>query len=62
MSGIEIIGNGCAKSDCSQELALMSRVEIEKAAAFHRSFPQYAETPLVRLDGLASRLGIKGIY
>jgi len=41
---------------------LMQQTEVEKARAFHRSFPQYAETPLVRLSHLAARLGVRGIY
>lgn len=43
-------------------LDLMGREEVEKARAFHKSFPQYSETPLVSLDGLAQALGVKGIY
>ena len=34
----------------------------ERVSAFHRSFPEYAPTPLVRLDNLANRLGVKGFY
>lgn len=30
--------------------------------AFHRSMREYAETPLVRLSGLAAHLGLKGLY
>lgn len=41
---------------------LMQVKEVEKARAFHRSFPQYAETPLVRLSHLAKRLGVGRIY
>jgi diaminopropionate ammonia-lyase len=40
----------------------MSGAEIEKAFEFHRSFPQYSETPLVNLSRLAAYFGIKGIY
>jgi diaminopropionate ammonia-lyase len=36
--------------------------ETGKARNFHRSFPQYEETPLVKLPGLASALGIKGFF
>lgn len=38
---------------------------VEKAEAvfgFHRSFPEYAATPLVKLKGLAGILGVKEIY
>jgi len=59
---IEIIKNKCPPSDCAKILGLMDAPEMEKVLAFHRSFPQYKETPLVRLDALAAKLGIKGIY
>ncbi len=59
---IRIISNECPKSDCSQFVSMMEAAEMEKTLAFHRSFPQYAETPLVRLDALAKRLGVKGVY
>ena len=45
-----------------KSLAVMSLEEIEKARAFHRSFPMYAPTPLAKLDGLAARLGLGGVY
>jgi diaminopropionate ammonia-lyase len=50
------------KTDCSKSLSLMSGAETEKALRFHRSFPQYAETPLVNLSRLAAYFGIKGIF
>jgi diaminopropionate ammonia-lyase len=40
----------------------MTPSEMEKACRFHRSFPQYSETPLVNLSRLAAYLGIKGIF
>jgi diaminopropionate ammonia-lyase len=40
----------------------MSLEEMEKAHRFHRSFPQYEETPLVNLSHLAAYFGVKGIY
>ena len=49
------------KSD-DRYLSLMSREAVAKAGQFHRSFPQYAPTPLVRLDGMAARLGLGGLY
>ena len=39
-------------------LPVMSLENVEKARAFHRSFPHYSVTPLVRLDGMARRLGL----
>jgi diaminopropionate ammonia-lyase len=54
--------NEMPKSDCTKSLSLMKREEVEKAYVFHRSFPEYAETPLVNLSGLAAYFGIKGIF
>lgn len=34
----------------------------ERVRAFHRSLPGYAPTPLVRLDVLAQRLGLAGLW
>ena len=50
------------KTGCSKNLSLMSQTEVESALYFHKSFPQYAETPLVDLSRLAAHCGIKGIY
>jgi diaminopropionate ammonia-lyase len=49
-------------TDCSKSLSLMTPAETEKAINFHRSFPQYSRTPLVKLSHLAELFGIKGIY
>ncbi|MDR0487389.1 MAG: diaminopropionate ammonia-lyase [Treponema sp.] len=54
--------NEMPKTDCSKSLSLMKSEEAEKVLRFHRTFPQYAETPLVDLSSLAAHLGIKGIY
>ena len=40
----------------------MTSDEMETACRFHRSFPQYSETPLVNLSHLAGYFGIKGIF
>jgi len=58
---IEIIRNACPPSDCSRLVGMMDAREMEKVLAFHRSFPQYEKTPLISLDALAARLGVKGI-
>lgn len=34
----------------------------KKVRAFHKSFPEYAPTPLVSLENLARQLNVKGIY
>ena len=59
---IEIILNECPKSDCKDVLELLNPLEMKKVSKFHKSFPQYTETPLVKLDNLATRLKVKGIY
>ena len=40
----------------------MTPAEMETACRFHRSFPQYGETPLVDLSRLAAYFGVKGIF
>jgi diaminopropionate ammonia-lyase len=40
----------------------MTPQEMEKAFRFHRSFPQYTETPLVNLSHLAGYFGVKGLF
>ena len=59
---IKWAANEMPKTDCAKTLSLMTRAETEKALHFHRSFPQYAQTPLVNLSRLASYFGIKGIF
>ena len=43
-------------------LSVMALDEVDKARAFHRSFPQYAPTPLARLDAMAARLGLGALW
>ena len=62
MDAIQLVKNNEPKDDCSQSLALMTRDEIEKVRAFHKSFPQYARTPLAALKDLAKESGLAGIY
>ena len=38
------------------------RETAQAVRAFHRSFPEYAPTPLIRLKELADRLGVAGLY
>ena len=54
--------NEMPKTDCSESLSLMAVGEVEKARKFHRSFPQYNETPLVQLSRLAAYFGIRDIF
>jgi diaminopropionate ammonia-lyase len=59
---IKWASNEMPKTDCSHSLALMDGAEIDRVCAFHRSFPQYSETPLVSLSQLAAYFGVKGIF
>lgn len=43
-------------------LNFLSKEEINKAREFHKSFPQYEETPLVNLKNLSKDFGLGGIY
>ena len=43
-------------------LSVMALKHVSKAQAFHRSFPQYSQTPLARLNGMAGELGLKGVF
>ena len=54
---IKWVLNRMPKSD-DKYLGVMSTGNVEKAQAFHSSFPQYAVTPLARLDGMAAHLGL----
>ena len=45
-----------------KQLAVMALSEIEKARAFHQSFPQYTVTPLAKLDHMAKLLGLGEVY
>lgn len=53
--------NRMPKTD-DRQLAVMSGEEVKKARQFHESFPQYSKTPLVKLEHMASYLGLKEVY
>lgn len=53
--------NEVAKTE-DQYLSVMSVENVQKALAFHRSFPQYSVTPLTPLENMAKYLGLKGVY
>ena len=59
---IKWVKNTIPKSGCPERMSLMDVATIRKVRDFHRSFPQYAVTPLASLDRLAGELGIGGIY
>ena len=52
--------NTMPKTD-DKNLPIMSVEEVEKAKRFHKSFPQYSETPLVDLKELAKYLGLNKV-
>ena len=49
--------NTMPKGD-GKELEIMALENVAKARAFHESFPQYAVTPLAKLDKMADFLGL----
>ncbi len=49
--------NRMPKSE-DRQLSVMSLDNVAQAHAFHKSFPQYAVTPLARLDGLREALDL----
>ena len=57
MYGIKWTENIMPKGE-DKELEIMAPANVRAARAFHESFPQYAETPLVGLDRLAEFLGV----
>lgn len=54
--------NTLPKIDKEGCIKFLSREEVSKAKNFHESFPEYDKTPLVELDNLAKKVGLKGIY
>ncbi len=61
MQQLQWVFNHMPKSEDSY-LSLMEPDRIARVQAFHRSFPQYAVTPLAKLDGMARHLGLGGLY
>ena len=52
--------NEIPKSD-DKNLPIMDVKEVEKARVFHKSFPQYSETPLANLKETAKFLGLEKV-
>ena len=54
----------CNKMPQSEDknLEVMSLENVKKARAFHKSFPQYSVTPLANLEGMATDLGLGGLF
>ncbi len=61
MKKIKWVMNNLPKTE-DKNLSVMSLENVAKARAFHKSFPQYKETPLVRLSGMAKELGIADFF
>lgn len=61
MDKIKWTANEMPKTD-DQNFSLMSYDNISKALAFHKSFPQYSETPLAELKHMAEYLGVKDVF
>ncbi|MEL3905763.1 MAG: diaminopropionate ammonia-lyase [Treponema sp.] len=53
--------NHLPKTD-NKQLEVMGIAEIKKAYEFHKSFPQYAQTPLVPLKNMAELLGVQSVF
>lgn len=58
---IKWVPNNLPKTS-NDTLKIMAPENISKAASFHKSFPQYTETPLTKLDNMAKFLGLKSLY
>lgn len=54
--------NTLPKTDKEDCIKFLSKEEVSKAKNFHESFSEYDKTPLVELDNLAKKIGVKGIY
>lgn len=61
MSAIRWALNRIPQSD-DRRLSIMSGENVRLASNFHKSFPQYQETPLRSLPGMAAELGLSGVY
>lgn len=62
MNVIKWVKNNIPKTSASQEMEIMSTENVERARTFHKSFPQYEETPLVELKQLAKLFNIDDIF
>lgn len=61
MDKIKWAKNDMPKTD-DQYLPLMNQENMKKARTFHKSFPQYNETPLVELTQMADYLGLDDFF
>ncbi len=61
MDKIKWVKNTMPKTDDLQ-LSVMRLDNVDKARAFHKSFPQYSVTPLANLSNMAEFLGLKSLF
>jgi diaminopropionate ammonia-lyase len=61
MTEIKWVSNKLPKTS-NKSLDIMSPEKVSKAASFHKSFPEYTQTPLAKLDNMAKLLGLKSLY
>ena len=54
--------NTLPKKDKEGCIKFLSKEQVSIEKKFHESFLEYDKTPLVELDNLAKRIGVKGIY
>ena len=59
---IKAVHNDRASKTCRCSVEKFGLENARKARNFHKSFPEYKETPLCSLDVLSAHLGVKGIY
>ncbi|MDR2467371.1 MAG: diaminopropionate ammonia-lyase [Spirochaetaceae bacterium] len=59
---IKWVKNTMPQTDSRASMALMTVEEMQKAHRFHQSFPQYNETPLIKLDALSAKIGLRDFY
>ncbi|MDL2298600.1 diaminopropionate ammonia-lyase [Synergistaceae bacterium OttesenSCG-928-D05] len=62
MNVIKWVNNKMPKTNAAEEMEIMSTRNVESARNFHKSFPQYSETPLVELKQLAKLFNIDDIF
>lgn len=61
MEQIKWVKNTLPKTE-DKNLEYLSPEVSKKVRTFHESFPQYSRTPLVKLDKMATHLGLKNIF
>ncbi len=63
MTGIKVLHNSRLRTaHAGADLSALSQGEAQRALRFHRTFPEYAPTPLHTLPGLAHDLGVGQLF